>query len=440
MAVSSAFGRLLRHARFRRLLVLRTLSQAADGTLQVGMASYLLFNPASQPDAWSIAAVLAITFLPFTVLGPFVSPLLDIWSRRQVAVICDLLRAGLCALIGGLIAVSATTGSWQLVLFGALLVAMSINRFVLAGLTAGLQHVIDPDEYLTASSIMPMVGPLGVVIGALLGMAARLGLAPVIGTDPANAVVFWVAAALFLGSVTMGLGFSRDALGPAPGAHRVTMRQVGAGLIEAVRYLGARPVAVLAIGGVAGMRLLFGLFSVALILGMRHGLHAGDPVAAMADLTLWGTLTGVGFISASAVIAPLVRLIGLRATAVVALLLATTGTALVAIPHRVVWLAASVVVGIGAQGYKIVADTLTQAHVDEAYKGRVFTCYDMAFNGFFVLAGVIAALALPITGVTVATMTAIAIGWVLLAAAVGLAALWLGPAPFEKGTEDLTTS
>ena len=90
-------------------MTLRALSQSADGTVQVGMAAYLLFSPASQPDAWSIAAILAITFLPFTLLGPFVSPLLDTWSRRQVAVVSDVVRALLSALVG------------VLILFGALL-------------------------------------------------------------------------------------------------------------------------------------------------------------------------------------------------------------------------------------------------------------------------------------------------------------------------------
>ena len=92
MKLIPALRRLWRHAAFRRLLTLRILSQAADGTLQVGMASYLLFSPQSQPNAWAIAGVLALTLLPFTVIGPFVSPLLDRWSRRNVALYSDISR------------------------------------------------------------------------------------------------------------------------------------------------------------------------------------------------------------------------------------------------------------------------------------------------------------------------------------------------------------
>ena len=92
MQVIAALRRLWRHAPFRRLLALRTLSQAADGTLQVGMASYILFSPQSQPDAASIAGVLALTLLPYTLLGPFVAPLLDRWPRRNVALYSDVTR------------------------------------------------------------------------------------------------------------------------------------------------------------------------------------------------------------------------------------------------------------------------------------------------------------------------------------------------------------
>ena len=61
---------------FRRILGVRVATQAADGTLQVGMASHVLLSPEQQPDAWSITMVLAITLLPFSIIGPFISVVL----------------------------------------------------------------------------------------------------------------------------------------------------------------------------------------------------------------------------------------------------------------------------------------------------------------------------------------------------------------------------
>ena len=60
-AVLRSFRQLWRHRYFRRLLAVRVAVQSSDGVLQVGLAAYVLFSPERQPDAASIAIVLAIT-------------------------------------------------------------------------------------------------------------------------------------------------------------------------------------------------------------------------------------------------------------------------------------------------------------------------------------------------------------------------------------------
>ena len=59
---------LVRHRLFRRLLAVRVATQTADGVLQVALASFVLFSPQRQPDAASVATVLAITLA--AVLDP----------------------------------------------------------------------------------------------------------------------------------------------------------------------------------------------------------------------------------------------------------------------------------------------------------------------------------------------------------------------------------
>ena len=439
MQIGPALRRLWRHAPFRRLLILRILSQAGDGTLQVGMASYILFSPQSQPNAWAIAGVLAITMLPFTVVGPFVSTLLDRWSRRQITVISDIVRASLGLVIGLLIASGLTDGVWRVVFYIALLVAMSVNRFMLAGLSAGLQYTVGPDEYLTSSSIIPTVGPLGVVIGAVLGFGARVGLGPVLGANNADAVVFFVAAVLFTGSVMVARGFHRDALGPEPGQPRSTPGEVWQGLGEALRYLRTRPAVVLALVGMFVSRLLFGLFSVAVILAIRNFFNT-DPNEALGDLTLWGLATGAGFIVCTVVVPKLARHLGLLRTALTVLAICVAAQVLAAFwPSMWVLFIASFFIGLGVQSFKICIDTVVQAHVDERYKGRVFTFYDVGFNFAFVLAAVIAALTLPDTGIDALGFGVMALGYAALAVAFAVVARNIGSATFEKGTEDLTS-
>lgn len=441
MTLISALRRLWRHAAFRRLLTLRILSQAADGTLQVGMASYILFSPTSQPDAWAIAGVLALTLLPFTVIGPFVSPLLDRWSRRDVALWSDVARAVLSVTIGVVIFTGSTGGVWSVVLFGALLVAMSINRFMLAGLSAGLQHTVEEDEYLTASSIVPTVGPLGVVIGAVVGVAARFAFADTLGADGANALVFWLAAVLFVGSVLRCRGFARDALGPSATESRDSsgVREVLSGLGEAGRHLASRGVAVVALSLMGVTRLLFGLLSVAIILAARNIWHPIDqPDAALADLTVWGVFTGAGFILSAPLVPVLVRRLGLARTGFA--LLVGAGVVTVAVSGTSAQWAlylGSFLIGLGVQSFKICVDTIVQAHIDEGYKGRVFTFYDMTFNGAFVLAGVVAAFVLPSSGLSTVAFVVMASVYFGCAAALAASRRHLGAAEFEKGTEDL---
>src|SRR4051794_10335483 len=67
-----ALRQLWRHRYFRRLLAVRVATQTGDGILQIALASFVLFSPERQPDAASVAAVLAVTLLPFSFIGPFV--------------------------------------------------------------------------------------------------------------------------------------------------------------------------------------------------------------------------------------------------------------------------------------------------------------------------------------------------------------------------------
>ena len=75
------------------------------------------------------------------------------------------------------------------------------------------------------------------------------------------------------------------------------------------------------------------------------------------------------------------------------------------------------VVGVAAQGSKICVDTIVQESVDDAYRGRVFSFYDVMFNIAFVSAAAFAALALPADGNSPAVFAVIAVGYAVTAAA-----------------------
>ena len=88
--------------------------------------------------------MLAITLLPFSILGPFVGVVLDRWSRRQILVAVDLSRRSWRSRLAALVATGLRTPGIELLFYGGVLLAMSLNRFLLAALSASLPHTIEP--------------------------------------------------------------------------------------------------------------------------------------------------------------------------------------------------------------------------------------------------------------------------------------------------------
>jgi predicted MFS family arabinose efflux permease len=85
------------------------------------------------------------------------------------------------------------------------------------------------------------------------------------------------------------------------------------------------------------------------------------------------------------------------------------------------------VLGVAAQGSKICVDTIVQTSVDDAYRGRVFSFYDVIFNIAFVSAAAFGAAALPKDGNSRVVFAIVAIGYALTATT------------YARATKNLTT-
>jgi len=427
--------RLWRHRYFRRLLAVRVATQSSDGVLQVALASYVLFSPERQPDARSIAAVLAITLLPFSVLGPFVGVVLDRLSRRQTLVVVDLCRSLVCLALATLVATGLRTSGVEIAFYGGVLLAMSLNRFLLAALSASLPHTIDEDEYMVANSVVPTVGPAGALVGAGVGTGLRLLLGRAVPDYTANAVLFAVAAAGFVLSAALALRIPRHQLGPDV-SKPVRTRAVLDGLREALVHLRERRAAGLGLLTIGAHRVVYGVVTVATILVYRNYFHTLEEVdAAIADLALLVVVTGAGFVLAAVVTPPATAALGLRRWVTLNLL----GSAVVqvlpgAIYATVPLLVAAFLLGLAAQNVKICVDTLVQAHVADQVKGRVFVLYDMVFNVALVLAAGLSAVVLPANGKSVLVLVVLAACYLGIAAVFATASRGLD---LDAGTESL---
>jgi len=381
----------------------------------VALASYVIFSPERQPSPAAIAGTLATVLLPFSVLGPFVGVFLDRWSRRQVLALANFARVALVLLLATGVAADLDGP----LLFGLILACLSVNRFLLAGLSAALPHVVRREDLLTANAITPTGGTLAFILGLGFGSLTRTiwanaGIDGDVGALVTASVLYAVAGGL-------ALRMPRDLLGPDFDPDRPAVREaarhVMQGLVDGLRHLGERRPAAYGLAAIGAHRFFYGISTVATILLYRNYFYESDNVdAAFAGLTLAVLVSGVGFVLA-AFLTPLVtRWISAR-TWILMLLAAAAVTevfpgALYTEPSLLV---AAFFLGLASQGIKICVDTLVQTNIDDAYRGRVFSIYDVIFNVAFVAAAGVGAVVLPADGKSYGVLTAIAIGYALTA-------------------------
>ncbi|MEU2513598.1 MFS transporter, partial [Streptomyces syringium] len=85
--------------------------------------------------------------------------------------------------------------------------------------------------------------------------------------------------------------------------------------------------------------------------------------------------------------------------------------------ERVPTLIGAFVLGLVTQGAKISTDTVVQSSVDDAFRGRVFSLYDVLFNVAFVGAAGVAALMLPPDGRSAVLVVTVAVIYAAIAVA-----------------------
>ncbi len=415
MRAARHLAHLLRGRWFRRLFTVRVASQFTDGVFQVALASYVIFSPEKQPSPAAIASALAVVLLPFSALGPFVGVFLDRWSRRQVLAWSNFARVGLVAVL----AVAVHAGLRGPGLFGLILVCLSVNRFLLAGLSAALPHVVSEDDLITANALTPTAGTLAFLLGLGVGTGARLGLEHLrMGSDTG---VLGLAAALYGVAGLLALRIPRDLLGPDLDVElpdvREAVRHVARGLVGGFQHLVAHRTAAYGLATIGAHRFWYGISTVSLILLYRNYFHTvADADAAFNGLSVAVLVSGLGFVTA-AVLTPVVTdRISTRSWILVLL----GGAAVTQVFPGVLYtqpalLVAAFFLGLASQGIKICVDTMVQTHVHDAFRGRVFSLYDVIFNVTFVAAAAAAAAVLPATGKSYAVLAVIAVGYAMTA-------------------------
>ncbi|MCQ4081796.1 MFS transporter [Streptomyces sp. RB6PN25] len=416
MAVVRDLRVLVRLRDFRRLLVVRLLSQLSDGVYQVALAAYVVFTPQKQASATAIAAAMAVLLLPYSLVGPFTGVLLDRWRRRQVLLYCNVARAVLAACTAGLILARAP--DWLFYL--SALAVTGINRFVLAGLSAALPRVVDGERLVIANSVSPTAGTIAATAGGAAAFLVHLVMAAGVGAD---AVVVGVAAVLYLGAGLSARTMPVGLLGPDPGALQprigAALASTAFGLVEGVRHLAERRPAAYSLGAITVMRFCYGALTVTLLILARY--LWSPPSDTARGLALFGLAVGVsgaGFFAAAVTTPWGAGRFGRTGWIVVCAASSTVLEPALGLPFEPgPMLAAAFLLGLTTQGAKIATDTVVQTSIDDSFRGRVFSIYDMLFNVAFVISAGVAALLLPADGRSPQLLIVIAVLYGAVAAA-----------------------
>src|SRR4029078_9097202 len=101
-----------------------------------------------------------------------------------------------------------------------------VNRFLLAGLSASLPHVVDRDLLVTANSVVPTCGS----VGHLSGPGAGGALHALTDSDP---VVIATASVLYL--LSSGVAMLLPFLGPDLEEGGDAVREARGGVLKGVR-------------------------------------------------------------------------------------------------------------------------------------------------------------------------------------------------------------
>lgn len=394
--------RLLAFAGFRRLLLSRFASQWGSGLFQTGLAGAVVFNPERQVSPTAIAAGFVVLLLPYSVIGPFAGALLDRWDRRRVLVAANLLQSVL--IVVSAVCVAAGVGGLALLMLA--LVVIGISRFIGAGLSAALPHVVPVRNLVEANA-------LSVTLGAVVSVAGggcAVGLRALFGEDDFGSGMTTAAAVLgSLLAAVLAARFTRGALGPDKVDEPATaMAAVAHGLFDGVRVAGRTPSVAAGFCALLAHRAAFGISLLLTVLLMRFSFEDLGPI--QAGLPGLGVVLGsgaAGIFVAGLTTARLVTGLGRKRTVLLSLALAATAQLTLGLPMIMATvLAAAFLIAFAGQVVKLCVDAAVQRDIGDEARGRVFALYDMLFNITQVIAVAVAAAVIPPNGESVPLIVA----------------------------------
>jgi MFS family permease len=354
----------LRSPDFRRLFLIRLVSQSADGLFQSALVASVVFSPDRQSTTTGFAIATLIISLPFSILGPFTGVFIDRWSRRKILVIAPVLRTALV----GLALFDPQTAAVPF--YASALWVLSVNRFYLATAVAIVPRLVPTQDLLIANSISIVGGTVALLAGVFVGgwMADLADDAIVIGLAGAQ----WLLASAIAARITTPLVPHRLPQSPV----RDELRRIVHEFADGVSRLVRTPRALGPIVSITLDQMGQGIVLVLSLFVFRDRFDEG--VASFSNLIGAG---GVGVLVGILTIGKLEERFAKERIVAGSFFLG--GLVLLAVSTSITgWsvLLAAFAIGLTFAWKKIPVDTLVQEAVPDGYRGRVFAVYDVAYN------------------------------------------------------------
>ena len=408
-----SFFELLRDVKLFRLLRIRWTGQLIDGLFQSALASFVLFSPERQASAVNAAVAFAVVLLPYSVVGPFVGTILDRFSRQRAIFLANIVRAATLGVIA-LLMFNDRTGV-EITVF--VLIAFGVNRLILAGLSAGIPLMTNPQSLIAANALAVTGGSVWVVLGGGIGLGIRQLVNGVESANHADALLVLVAAFGYLFAALLAALLKKNEIGPlsheiAEGGFFQGIREMRDGFnFLRIHQDAARGIAATAIhrGGITALTL-------ATLLLERNTFHSpADSEAGLAGVSIALTIAAFGFVVGAAIAPYGVRTFGRHRWIRFSILAASASSLFLVIDRNPGLLfATAFFTALFGQSVKVTNDALVQSKIEDIFRGRVFAVYDVLVNGAIVIGALIAAWILPISGDTWSLPLLISISWALV--------------------------
>ncbi|WP_420881061.1 MFS transporter [Rhodococcus sp. (in: high G+C Gram-positive bacteria)] len=370
----------LRHSPgLARLTAVRFASQYGDGLFQAALGGAILFNPERETEPLAIAAGFAVLLLPYSVIGPFAGALLDRWDRRVVLLWANALRSILILVI----AATLVAGAGETTLLLLALAAIGVSRFVLAGISASLPHVVRQSWLVPTNSVLATAGS----VFSALGAGTAVAVIGIVGAgDVGSGTAVAVGAVGSVIAVWATRGFARHTLGPTDTVTdtRGTALAILEGLRVGATAVWQAPGVTTAMLGIGAHRIAFGVNTLLFVLILRDPAAGGALPGGLAGFGVAVGATAAGLLLAALVTPWLIPRLGRPRTVTVAIAFAlVVQVTMIATLSQIWLLAGAFLLGFAGQTVKLTGDAAMQIEIDDDRRGQVFALQDTVFNVAF---------------------------------------------------------